>query len=224
MTKDLFLDELDVTVRREAPPGNNLCVPDIYNKLDADAIERTRVVNTLLDERLRVQEKVLNKYQHQTEVFYNRQIERVSQELRRVQRRLPNMSDFHPSVQTKTRIKKLRMVQSHVRSRIGFTTKPKEIKGISAEKDSRPFCGRFFTHHLPTKAKWYKDIPKPAPSMYRHFGLPAHSVDRTLVRMLVMSRGLSASDNCLAAGRLVPPITIRNDRRTNVDNEDAMTI
>ncbi|OWF41543.1 hypothetical protein KP79_PYT11871 [Mizuhopecten yessoensis] len=220
MTKDAFLDELNVHAKREAPPVNNACVPDIYNKLDADAIEKTRVVNALLDKRLMVQEKVLTKYKHQAEVFYKRQKERVSQELRKVQRKLPSMADFHPSVQTSTRIKKLRMVQSHVHTPVGFTTTPREIKGIPAEKDNRPFCGRFFSHHLPTKAKWYKDIPKPSRSMYRHFGLPPHAMNRRVV--LLMSRGFSASDNCLAAG-LVPPI-IADDKEAMSDNDDAMTI
>ncbi|XP_060072745.1 uncharacterized protein LOC132552578 [Ylistrum balloti] len=220
MTKDTFLDELDVHAKREAPPVNNACVPDIYNKLDADAIERTRVINAMLDKRLVVQEKVLTKYQHQAEVFYKKQKERVTKELRKVQHRLPSMDDFHPNVETSTRIKKLRRVQCHVHTPVGFTTTPREIKGIPAERDNNPFCGRFFSHHLPTKAKWYKDVPKPSRLMYRHLGLPPHAVNRRLV--LLMSRGLSASDNFLAAG-LAPPIST-GDSGVMSDNDDAMTI
>lgn len=47
---------------KPSPPINNLLQPDIYNRLDAEAIERTRVINTQLDERLRVQQKILAKY------------------------------------------------------------------------------------------------------------------------------------------------------------------
>ena len=45
------------------PPVNNLCVPDIFNKLDADVIERTRVLNSQLNVRLNVQERVIVKYE-----------------------------------------------------------------------------------------------------------------------------------------------------------------
>lgn len=45
-----------------SPPVNNLLQPDIYNRLDAEVIERTRVMNTQLDQRLRVQQKILAKY------------------------------------------------------------------------------------------------------------------------------------------------------------------
>jgi len=225
MARDSFLEELDVNARFEAPPINNACVPDIYSKLDADIIEKTRVVNSLLDERLKVQEKVLNKYRDQAEKYYEREKDRIRQELWRVRRRMPNMSDFHPDVDTKYQIKKMRMVQSHIRTPIGYTTTPREIKGIPAEKDNRPFCQRFVSHHLPTKGKWNKDLPK-LPRGHRRIGnvLPGRSKDKT--RILLISRGLSASENCLAAGPFPsdPSDFGDNNRGVMNDNDDAMTI
>ena len=50
-------------MRRDAlPPVNNALLPDIYDKLEADTIEKTRVANTVLDIRLSVEQKVIAKY------------------------------------------------------------------------------------------------------------------------------------------------------------------
>jgi hypothetical protein len=44
------------------PPINNLLQPDIYNKMDADTIEKTRVVNSQLDQRLNTQQRIIARY------------------------------------------------------------------------------------------------------------------------------------------------------------------
>ena len=140
------------------PPVNNACMPDIYNKLDADTIEKTRVLNALLDVRLKVQEKVLAKYKSAAEKSFSKERDRVKTELRNISRRLPNYADI-PHLETKIKkLRKRRRSQYGAKHNCVFTTEPKEIPGISAEKDDKPFCDRFFSHHIPTKTKFYKDV------------------------------------------------------------------
>lgn len=138
------------------PPVNNACVPDIFNKLDAGAIERTKVVNTHLTFQLRVQEKVLTKYRNAAEQRFLRERDKVRSDLRNIVRRMPNYADI-PHLETK--IKKL---QNKKRDRTKhdcvFTTEPLDMKGLMTEKEEKPFCDRFFTHHLPTKSRFYKDV------------------------------------------------------------------
>ena len=142
-------------VSKNPPPVNNACMPDIYNKMDADTIERTRVVNSLLDVRLSIQEKVLKKYQTAAERRISKEKDKVKTELRKISRRLPNYSDI-PHLEAK--IIKYKRRKSMNKHDCVFTTHPVGINGIPAEKDDRPFCDRFFTHHMPTKARWYKDV------------------------------------------------------------------
>lgn len=142
-------------VSKNPPPVNNACMPDIYNKLDAETIERTRVINSLLDVRLSIQEKVLKKYQIAAERRYSREKDKIQNELRKISRRLPNYSDI-PHLEAK--IIKYKRRKSIGKHDCVFTTEPKGINGIATEKEERPFCDRFFSHHLPTKARWYKDV------------------------------------------------------------------
>ena len=228
MTNDLFMRSVGPDSKFDAPPINNLCVPDIYNKLDANVIERTRVINTLLDTKLKVQQKVLTKYKLQAEQMYKRERDRIRHECVGIRRRLPNVSEFDQTVTTKSQIKKMRKVQCHVRTPLLFTTTPREIKGIPAEKDDRPFCNRYVTHHLPIQKtkSWYSgDALRSARSMFNPgVGLPpGRSKDRT--RILLESRGLSASENCLATGPAsVGSEFIEDNFRYIFDNDDAMTI
>lgn len=141
------------------PPVNNACVPDIYNKLDADVIERTRVINSQLDMRLQVQEKVLGKYKTAAENRFLRERNRVRRDLCRIVRRLPNYSDI-PQLETKIHTLKRKKRRSNITPRHNcvFTTEPLDMKGLADGKDDKPYCDRFFSHHLPTKSKFYKDV------------------------------------------------------------------
>lgn len=142
-------------VSKNPPPVNNACMPDIYNKLDAETIEKTRVVNSLLDVRLSIQEKVLNKYQIAAERRYTKERDKVKTELRKISRRLPNYSDI-PHLEAKiVKYKRRKCINKHD---CVFTTEPIGINGVATERDGRPFCDRYFSHHLPTKARWYKDV------------------------------------------------------------------
>lgn len=213
---DSFFDRLDATSNVSAPPVNNACVPDIYNKLDADTIERTRVINALLDKQLAVQEKVLNKYRNHAEQMYKKERERVWKELKVTRKRLPSVASL-PNTEAIKKYKEIRKAHTHVRTPIGYTTTPLET-GLSTERDNKPFCERFYIHHQPERSTWYKQIIKNVAHGPRTYGLqPGRSKDKT--RHLLISRGLSASENCLVAGQSFPPID-------NVlhDDEDAMTI
>lgn len=130
-----------------APPLNDLLQPDIYSRLDAEAIERTRVANTQLLERLRMQEKVLLRYQRAAELFHARQEALVRRELKRITEQLPASS----------RIRDFRLRFASA----GLPPDPdgvkeRRVRGVPEERHDLPFCERYFIHHLPNKKKFYK--------------------------------------------------------------------
>lgn len=151
-------EEINETMSEEIPPPvNNACVPDIYNKLDANAIEKTKVINMQLSFKLKVQEKVLLKYKNAAEQRYARERDKIRMDLRNIGRRLPNYADI-PHLETK--VKKLRRgkkAKTGQKHDCVFTTEPLEM-AISTEKDDKPFCDRYFSHHLPTKSRFYQDV------------------------------------------------------------------
>lgn len=140
------------------PPVNNACVPDIYNKLDASTIEKTKVINLQLKHRLQIQEKVLVKYRNAAEQRYTVERDKVRSELRNIFRRLPNYADI-PHLETKVKkLRKGRKAKTTLKHDCVFTTEPLDMKGLSTEKGDKPFCDRFITHHLPSKTRYYQDI------------------------------------------------------------------
>ncbi|XP_060554239.1 uncharacterized protein LOC132715263 [Ruditapes philippinarum] len=139
------------------PPVNNACVPDIYNKLDANAIEKTKVMNMQLNYKLKIQEKVLTKYRNAAEQRYTRERDKLRMDLRNICRRMPNYADI-PKLETKVKkLRKGKKAKYAPKHDCVFTTEPLDMKGIS-EKDEKPFCDRFLTHHLPTKSRFYQDV------------------------------------------------------------------
>ncbi|KAJ8309291.1 hypothetical protein KUTeg_014165 [Tegillarca granosa] len=213
---DSFFNRLTAISNFNAPPVNNACVPNIYNKLDAETIERTRVINALLDKQLAVQEKVLNKYRNHAEQMYKKERELVWKELKSTRKRLPSMASL-PNTDAIKKYKEIRKSYAKVRTPIGYTTTPIET-GLSTEKDNKPFCKRFFIHHQPEKSSWYKQIIKNVAHGQRRFGLQSGR-SKGKSRHLLISRGLSASENCLVAGKSLPII-----ENVPHDDEDAMTI
>ncbi len=124
-----------------SPPVNNALLPDIYNKLDAELQERTRVINSQLDKRLLIQEKVLKKNQRALERHHNEEAIRMRQELARISTCLPavgNIKNFCLGYFTRSK------------------KEAKKVRGIPEEKVDLPFCERHFIHHLPTKRRFYK--------------------------------------------------------------------
>lgn len=225
MATDAFLDSLNVDTLLEAPPMNNGCIPDIYSKLDADTIEKTRVVNAVLEFQLQVQEKLITKYKLQAEKFCRKEKEKVYKELKRIHRKLPYMGE-NPLQDTREKVREFRMAQNHIRTPLGYTTVPREIPGLTEEKDTRPFCQRYHSHHLPTKSKWFQDILQKSKPQFTESAADSRTLSQSRSkdksRSFLISRGLSASENCLVAGST--PI-LRNDYIGRLkDNDDAMTI
>ncbi|KAK6183001.1 hypothetical protein SNE40_010559 [Patella caerulea] len=146
-----------------APPVNNALLPDIYNRLDAELIERTRVVNSLLDKRLSMQEKVLNKYRRSAEVIYKKETVKIRKELSRIRHSLPTVGFAH---NLNAGLRKDRKV--HGRRRGMPIT----------EKDENPFCERHFIHFLPNKRKYYfkPKTPEESPTPPKSPLLPIRSV------------------------------------------------
>lgn len=210
LSSDWILDRI-TSCKVAAPPVNNACLPDIYNKLDADTIEKTRVVNKLLEQRLRIQEKILNKYQTRAQMCCKNEKERVRNDLKKIHKHLPNMDDMY-YMDTQMQLKTLRKRQHHVHTPTGYTTTPKDIRGLASEKEENPFCSRFYVHHMPFKTK-NKMIKWTA---YDH----GRSKDRS--RGLALSRVMSASENCLVSGTTNVLVDGRFGR--SEDNDDAMTV
>lgn len=153
---------MDSSSKRAPPPVNNFLQPDIYNRLDAETIERTRVANTQLGERLRAQERLLSKYRLDAERYHSREKARLRVELLRITDKLPGVH----------RIKDFRAKLLYDR----YNSVPKvkverHIRGIPEDKADMPFCERCFIHHLPTKKKYYKQ-PTPPPPIVAPAELP----------------------------------------------------
>ncbi|VDH97750.1 uncharacterized protein LOC143068885 [Mytilus galloprovincialis] len=210
ISEDWVLDRI-TSSKITAPPVNNACLPDIYNKLDADTIEKTRVINKLLEQRLKLQEKIINKYQVRAKVVHKNEKARVRKDLKKIRNHLPNMDDM-VFMDTQMQLKTLRKKHHHVHTPTGYTTTPMEMKGLASEKDDNPFCSRFYVHHMPVKSK-----TKPVRMSY----IPGRSKDRS--RGLELSRVMSASENCLVSGMANIDLLGGSLSRT-VDDDDAMTV
>jgi len=140
------------------PPTNTACMPDIYNKLDANAIEKTKVLNAMLTTRLQVQERVLTRCRAAAELRFERERDRLRLELRNIFRRMPNYADI-PHLETKVsklKTSRRRSKQSLLHDCV-FTTEPLDMKGLADDKSDKPFCDRFFDHHAPRKTRLFKD-------------------------------------------------------------------
>ncbi|KAK3576285.1 hypothetical protein CHS0354_036020 [Potamilus streckersoni] len=204
-----------------APPVNNFCVPDLYNKLDADTIEKTRVINSLLTSRLQVQEKVLNKYKHDSERMHTQEKERLTRELKNIGRKLPNYSDI-PNLETKI-MKIQRRRKCHLRQNYRYSTEPKEIKGISAEREEKPFCDRYHSHHLPTKSTWYKAL---LPAIQTT--IPAPKRERFTLHLKKTNSScdsedfVSPKDVVFSAHSLDG--ALKSSRKLHIADEDSMTV
>nr|KAG5712838.1 hypothetical protein BaRGS_007435 [Batillaria attramentaria] len=144
------------------PPVNNLLQPDIYNRLDAETIEKTRVANTQLDERLRAQQRIISKYRLAAERVHRREEARVKEELVRISTKLPAASRIRDF-----RSKFLYGLRRN--SMPASLQSERRVRGVPEEKADLPFCERYFIHHLPTKKKFYKRrTPTPPLHAVRH--------------------------------------------------------
>ncbi|ESO91959.1 hypothetical protein LOTGIDRAFT_162963 [Lottia gigantea] len=132
--------DLEFESNTNAPPINNALVPDIYNRLDAEIQERTRVFNTLLEKRLMVQEKVLNKHKHDVKVSHDKETFKIRRELSRIRHSLPTVGLVHG-------------LNNGLAER---AFNKRKMNPLYMEKNDMPFCERHLLHFLPNKRKYYK--------------------------------------------------------------------
>lgn len=202
-----------------APPINNACLPNAYNKLDADARKKTRVVNGLLDYRLQVQYRMLEKYKRDVDKVHKREKAKIQRELKTFDRKLPYMEDM-----AYLKIK-LPLVNHGEQKYKTHVTQPKPLKGISSEREDKPFCDRFFHHHVPGVPKLEKQQPFFTSSIQ-----PVKSEnqdDSVLARRnskLLMAKRLSMSETCLSARADFERSFVLNKEPTILIEDDAMTI
>ncbi|KAK3093132.1 hypothetical protein FSP39_011524 [Pinctada imbricata] len=211
------LEAIGVGLPLGPPPINNACLPTVYDKLDADARERVRVINGLLDHRLKVQTKILDKYKRDANRVYARERAVVENDLRRTLHRLPYMSDMG-RLESKYEGRGLNVRQWRSEQYRGHYTEPKPFKELQTEKDGKPFCDRFFNHHLPVKPR----MPRFVPPLQRSTD---DSEQKPLSRSekLLLTKRMSVSDNCLSSkGRLQRDIML-NKVHLPVE-DDAITI
>lgn len=109
-----------VVKHAEGPPLNAALLPDMYTRLDAATVEKTRVVNEQLDVRLKLQERTISRHKSDAMKIYNKERRRIRNDVHRM--RLKDRKLFEPSEAT---------------SKI-------QLKGKKVGK----FCERFFYHHL----------------------------------------------------------------------------
>ncbi|CAG5127826.1 unnamed protein product [Candidula unifasciata] len=141
-----------------APPINNACVPDIYNRLDADVIERTYcpLKSTLLKTRtirvnLRYSAKSTTRTIRDAERFLMVEKSRVARELVRITQRLPTVVSLQAFDQS---VKQSEHVHQHKR------------KSYMAAKNDDLVCHRCYVHHLPSKKQFYRfRTHKPPPAV-----------------------------------------------------------
>ncbi|KAJ8309109.1 hypothetical protein KUTeg_013983 [Tegillarca granosa] len=136
---------IDVGGGASAPAINNACLPNIIDKLDADTVEKVRVINSMLYHRLNVQEKIIEKYKKESIKTILKEKERLNHDLRKIAKRSPSIPD-------------VRYLMCHFKNRKklpglkfkSFATEPQDMKGFQTEKECRLFCDRFYTHHIHT--------------------------------------------------------------------------
>ncbi|KAK0059785.1 hypothetical protein Bpfe_010644 [Biomphalaria pfeifferi] len=137
-----------------APPVNNALQPDIYNKLDAEVIERTRVANNQLAMRLLLEEKIINKYRNEAERIILLEKTRVAKDLNRISQTLPAMArirDFDEQFFPRG--------TDRPTSHLKFKRKK---KNYLAEKNDDVICHRCYIHHMPLKKKFYTKVSPPS--------------------------------------------------------------
>ncbi|XP_059157250.1 uncharacterized protein LOC131941774 [Physella acuta] len=144
------------------PPINNALQPDIYNRLDAETIERTRVANNQLHMRLMLEERVINKYRHEAERIILQEKSRVAQELTRITRKLPAMGRMRGLEE------QLFTTRSNTDPLPRATKRNKrKKKNYQNDKNDDLICQRCYIHHLPLKKMFYRKVtPPPQPTVF----------------------------------------------------------
>lgn len=174
-----------------APPINNACLPTIYDKLDAEARSKVKVINRMLDKQLRVQEKIIYKHQHDALRIGQSRKDVVERDLERILRRYPNMDEL-PFLSLRLNVTKKKETHSLGMFK-AYSTEAIGIKGIPSTRSDDPFCDRYYCHHL--KGFRGRRNRKLAPLE----PLPQTEKAKTphISRSLILSKKLSVSDHVL---------------------------
>ncbi|XP_005098619.1 uncharacterized protein LOC101848354 [Aplysia californica] len=136
------------------PPINNACLPDIYNRLDAEAIEKTRVANTQLALRLSSQERIISKYKHEAERYNVIEKSRAALDLSRIRQILPTVSRVANFEEKFFRTQPMKAEKKR---------RSKNRKSYQAQTNDDSICQRCYIHHLPSKKRFYKSETPPPP-------------------------------------------------------------
>ncbi|KAK3093499.1 hypothetical protein FSP39_016490 [Pinctada imbricata] len=144
----------------EPPPASSQCIPNLYNKLDAEVIKRTKVLNTILDMRFQFQQRMMVKHYKRTVVVFDREKERNLQYLQKLNTRLPYMSQVPADMHIQDKVKFFRIANDYVRRtplqrRMMSADVPLERGRQTplAERREKPFCDRYYTHHYSADVK-----------------------------------------------------------------------
>ncbi|XP_033726272.1 uncharacterized protein LOC117315947 [Pecten maximus] len=204
-----------------APPINNACLPTLFNKLDASVRERNRVRNSFLDHNMRFQQKIIDKYHVQAMRYYVREKEKLGKDIRRIMKKTPNLEDI-PYLEANNQLGNFQKKDNNVPYK-GYCTEPREFNTVQTTTESKPFCVRYFCHHLPKKPKFMRNRKLPplqsADDNFRH----------TTSKGLLLSQRFSASDHFLASGNtqhslLNSDSSLGSQMSPMFIDDDAMTI
>lgn len=163
-----------------APPINNACLPTIYDKLDADARAKVKVINCMLDKQLHVRERIIQKYKDEALKLAKRTKSVAEKDLKRILRKYPNMDDM-PFMPVRMQIIKNREQRSLGKFK-AYSTVAIGMKGLSDVDSNDSFCGRYYGHHVVGQTRRLEPLSRPP---------------EPLSRPLIMSKRLSSSDHLL---------------------------
>jgi hypothetical protein len=202
-----------------APPINNACLPNVFNKLDAEALKKTKVPNGLLDYRLQIQIRMLEKYRRDADKIYKKEKAKIQKDLKTLDRKLPNMDDM---AYLKLKIPMKTSEESAFKT---FVTQPKPLKGIVSEREEKPFCDRFYHHHVPGVQRLEKQKHIYTSSL---LSVQSENRDDSVLtdskRKLLLSKRLSMSETCLSARGDFERSFLLSKEPTAAPDDDAVTI
>ena len=121
------------------PPVNNNLQETVYDKLDAIAFEKTRVMNCQLDTRLYLQEKILNKHRKDAQRIHDNQRDRLRREFKKIHTKKPDyVYDDTDLVTPRTR---------------ELNAGPIKLRSLSESNvaNKSMHCKRYYAHHYHVK-------------------------------------------------------------------------
>ncbi|XP_060586590.1 uncharacterized protein LOC132742258 [Ruditapes philippinarum] len=118
-----------------SPPVNNNIQSSLCDRLDAVVFEKMRVVNTQLDARLTLQEKIINKYRRDVEKIHARQTRKIKREVRQIRQKKPDYVCDDSDIST-----------SRSQNTVGTSR-----QRCLSEPSNLSYCRRYYSHHFNVK-------------------------------------------------------------------------